>query len=339
MPVTGLGPHGERAASPLSLKLSEADVQEVSKRRSSIAVVLHTTGSDWARQQLAGISSMLGQHGAAIIEVVDCGFDANQQMAALTRLANEKVDAVISIPIGNTHVADAHRAIQKAGKKLVLLDNAPSGLAAGAEYSCVVSADNFGLGEIAANLLSDKVSPGQKIGVLSYAVDFFATNEREIAFRKWISINRADLSIMQAKFHSLSDARSATQSLLHSEDPLGGLFVVWDEPAVLAASVIEQAKLSTPIATIDLGNAVAINMAKGGSIKGIGAQRPYDQGKTAATAVLLALQGRPLPSWVALPGLAVTQDNVVEAYQTVWHTPAPSELLKLLREGGSFKLP
>ena len=332
MPITGLGPHGERAASPLMLKLSEADAAEVSKRRFSIAVVLHTTSSDWARQHLAGISSLLGQHNAAIVDVVDCGFDANQQMAALTRLSKEKIDAVISIPVGNAQVADSHRAIQQAGKKLILLDNTPSGLAAGTDYSCVVSADNFGLGEIAAKLLSDKVSPNQKIGLLSYAVDFFATNEREIAFRKWINNHRRDLSIAQKKFHALSEVQNVTQSLLNSEGLLGGLFVVWDEPAVIAASVLEKAKSSTPITTIDLGNAVAINMAKGGSIIGIGAQRPYDQGKAAATAVLLALQGRPLPSWVALPGLSVTQDNVVEAYQTIWHTPAPAELLKLLRD-------
>ena len=195
----------------------------------------------------------------------------------------------------------------------------------------MVSADNFGLGEIAAKLLSEKVSPNQKIGLLSYAVDFFATNEREIAFRKWINKHRPDLSVAQTKFHALSDVRNVTQSLLNSEGPLGGLFVVWDEPAVIAASVLEKAKHLTPITTIDLGNAVAINMAKGGAIIGIGAQRPYDQGKAAATATLIALQSRQLPSWVALPGLAVTQDNVVEAYQTIWHTPAPTELLKLLR--------
>ena len=215
MQVTGLGPHGERAASPLSLKLSATDAAEVSKSRFSIAVVLHTTGSDWARQHLAGISSLLGQHNAAIVDVVDCGFDAMQQMAALTRLSKEKIDAVISIPIGNAQVANSHRAIQQSGKKLILLDNAPTGLAAGAEYSCVVSADNFGLGEIAAKLLSDKVSVNQKIGLLSYAVDFFATKERENSFRKWISKHRPDLSITQAKFHSLRDRKSTRLNSSH----------------------------------------------------------------------------------------------------------------------------
>ena len=179
--------------------------------------------------------------------------------------------------------------------------------------------------------MSAAIETGQKIGLLSYAVDFFATNEREIAFRKWMNRNRPDLTIAQAKFHSLADVRGIMQALLASEGPLGGLFVVWDEPAVLAAGVLEQAQHTTPIATIDLGNAVAINMAKGGLIKSVGAQRPYDQGKAAAAAALLALLGRPLPSWIALPGLAVVRDNVVEAYQSIWHAPAPTELLKLLR--------
>ena len=118
---------------------------------------------------------------------------------------------------------------------------------------------------------------------------------------------------------------------LEKKENLAGLFVVWDEPAILAAKVLEQLRFSIPMTTIDLGNAAAINMAKGGVIKGIGAQRPYDQGKAAATAALLALLGRQLPSWVALPGHAVTQDNVVEAYQMVWHTPAPPELIKVRR--------
>ena len=332
MPITGLGPHGERAASPLLLKLSQADMAEAAARRFSVAIVLHTTGSDWARQQLAGISSMLGQHHVAIVDVIDCAFDSRQQMDALNRLASEKLDAVISIPIGNNSVAEAHRTIQKSGKKLILLDNAPTGLAAGTDYSCVISADNFGLGEIGAKLLSTYVQPNQSVGLLSYGVDFFATNEREIAFRKWLGKERPDIAIKQAKFQSLSDVECAVKSLLAEKGQLAGLFVVWDEPAILAAQILEKAQHPIVMTTIDLGNSVAVNLSKGGVIKGIGAQRPYDQGKAAATATLLSLLDHQLPSWVALPGIAVTQDNVIEAFQTVWHSPAPQELLKLRRK-------
>ena len=73
---------------------------------------------------------------------------------------------------------------------------------------------------------------------------------------------------------------------------------------------------------------MASELTEGGLIKGVAAQRPYDQGAAAGIATLLALLGRQIPPWIALPGFAVTQRNVVEAYQVVWHAPAPASLLR-----------
>lgn len=327
MPVTGLGPRGEAAASPLLLKLSEHDSAEAMARRFSIAVVLHTTRSDWARQQLAGIASLLGQHQAAIVDVVDCGFDAITQVKAFEGLIRSRVDAVISIPVDIKEVADAHRRVHQAGKKLILLDNAPIGLSPGTDYSCVVSADNFGLGQIAAQLLSPQVGDGATVGMLTYGVDFFATHEREIAFTRWMASNRPSTRVTEAKFNKLLDVADATRALIKQEASLAALFVDWDEPAAIVIDVLSGLGSNMAVTTVDLGNAVAINMAHGGNIKGIAAQKPYDQGKAAASATILALLGRNLPSWIALPGISVTRDNVIEAYQSVWHMPAPRELL------------
>ena len=331
MSITGLGPHGEKAASPLALKLPDADGAEAAARRFTVAVVLHTGRSDWARQQLAGLSSVLGQYQSAIVEMIDCGFEPKAQIEAFARLTAGKIDAIISIQLGNEAVADAHRLVHAAAKRLVLLDNAPTGLTPGRDYVCVVSADNFGLGEIAAQLLAAHVGTDQTVGMLTYGVDFFATNEREIAFRKWLAKHRPDVKTVQSKFPSLDQVHDCAVKLLAGPTPLAGLFAVWDEPAMIAVKAIEAAGLSVPVTTIDLGNAVATNMVRGGLIKAIGAQKPYDQGKAAASATLLSLLGRDLPSWIALPGLAVTRDNVVEAYQSVWHAPAPTELLEARR--------
>ena len=59
---------------------------------------------------------------------------------------------------------------------------------------------------------------------------------------------------------------------------------------------------------------------------GVGAQMPYDLGVAEATATIMALVGAEPPPWVALPALSVTRRNVVEAYETVWHQPAPADL-------------
>ena len=84
--------------------------------------------------------------------------------------------------------------------------------------------------------------------------------------------------------------------------------------------------------TVDLGAAAAIELARGDIVKGIAAQLPFDQGQAEADAAILSLLDRPVPSWIALPGLSVTQASVIEAYEAVWHMPAPPALLEAHRD-------
>lgn len=330
MSITGLGPHGERAAPPSRVTLSDADVAAARERRFSVAVVMHTGESDWSRQQLAGVAGVLGSSGIVVIDVVDCGFDAAAQIRALDRLSRGPVDAVISIPVANAAVAGAHRRVSDAGKKLLLLDNVPTGLLPGRHYAALVSADNFGLGLIAAELLSSVVGEAAEIALLTYGVDFYATNERDIAFSRWIRTYRPDLTLRTVRFPSLEAVGETTRQLLHDRPSLGGLFVVWDTPAMAALAVLEAEGRAMPVTTVDLGREAAMCLAAGGPIRGIAAQQPYEQGVAVAQAAVLAMLERPVPSWVALPGLAVGRDNVAESYQRVWSTPAPPEILSSL---------
>ena len=328
MSISGLGPHGEKAAPPGHLMLSDGDVEQARARRFTVAVVLHTTASDWAKQQLAGIVATLGRYSAAVIDVVDCGFEAEAQIAALDRLRVNPPDAVISIPIGNTEVADAHRAVAAAGIKLVLMDNTPTGLLPGTDYACVVSADNFGLGQIGASLLAPHVPKSGTVGILAYGVDFFVTNEREIAFIKWIESERPDITVKHARFATIDQAEETVDEFLADHTDVAGLFAVWDEPAMRAIAALRRRSVLLPMTTIDLGNEAAVELAKGDLLRGVGAQQPYDQGVAVAKAAILSLVGHQPPPWVALPGLAVTSKNVIESYQVVWHAPAPPELIK-----------
>ncbi len=328
MLVVGLGPHGEYAAPLQRLRMTAADAEAVRARQFNVALVLHTTGSDWARQHLAGVVAQLGECQSSLVEVVDCAFSSEAQASALRRLANEQLDAIISLPIGNEAVAEPHSEVARSGKKLILVDNAPTGLLPGRDYECLVSADNFGLGTIGAQLLSPHIADGGTVGLLGYDVDFFATNQREIAFRKWMGSERPDLTVVVSKFRSLDLVEEAAHQLCDRTPDLGGLYVVWDEPAIRALAALRVRRLELPVTTTDLGNRVAVDLARGGFVKGIAAQKPYDQGMAAAAAAMLALLGKQPPPWIALPGLAVTARNVVASYQSVWHSAAPTELLR-----------
>jgi ribose transport system substrate-binding protein len=324
--ITGLGPHGERGAPADKLALTADEAARARAGHFTIAVVLHTTTSDWSRLEAAGISDTLSAYGARVIEIVDCSFEKSKQNLALSRLADSRVDAVISIPIGVSGVADAHRRVTKSGKKLILLDNVPTGLSPGVDYVAVVSADNFNLGEIAAELLSPHIPDEGVAGILTYEADFFAANEREIAFRKWMGVNRPDMTLVRGRFAAVEDAGAAFDKLLAGNSDLDGLFVTWDVPALRALDAIRATGRALPVTTVDLGNAIASELAVGGLVKGVAAQRPYDQGAAAAVAALMSLVGRQLPPWIATAGIAVARDNLSEVYQTVWRARPPGEL-------------
>lgn len=330
MTISGLGPHGERAAPPERVSLLPDDRAAAKAAGWRIAVVLHTLESDWAKQQLAGMVGIFGDCGAAVIDVVDCAFSPDLQVAELDRLVALRPDAIISLPVANEQVAAAHRRVSEAGIKLVLLDNAPTGLLPGTDYTALVSADNFGLGKMAAAGLSPHIPNGAEVGILGFAADFFATNEREIAFIKWLQMNRPDLTPRVRRFARIEDAADTADDLFSDHPGLAGLFVVWDTPALAVASRLIDRGRRLPMATVDLGEAAAIALARGDTLCCIAAQQPFQQGIAAAQTVVLCLLGRPVPAWIALPGIAVSRENVVETFQAIWRQPAPREVLRLL---------
>lgn len=326
MTISGLGPHGEKAVPADKIVLSEAQAAAARAGRFAVAIVLHTTTSDWAREELSGIRASLEASGATIAEIVDCGFSKELQNAAMLRLALSDIHAVISIPIGNSSVAQGHRAVSRAGKTLVLLDNAPTGFQPGEDYACVVSADNFGLGAIAAGLLSPHLPSEGVSGILTYGADFFATNEREIGFRSWMDRNRPDVTLVRGRFTAVEEAGAAFERLFDQNEDMDGLFVVWDVPALGALEAIKSRGRSIAVTTVDLGNEAVASLIEGSLLKGIAAQLPYEQGKAAGLVTLLGLIGRHPPTWVAMPGLAVRSDDVVAAYRAVWRCPMPAGL-------------
>jgi ribose transport system substrate-binding protein len=315
--VVGLGPHGERAASPELIGLSSAILDEARKCAFKVAVLLHTTESDWAKRQVDGVRDILSAAGASLTHTVDCKYDIELQREAIDRLVAEHPDAVIAIPIGSGVLAEAFGGFARAGIKLVLLDNAPSGLLQSSDYVSVVSADNFGLGEIAAELLAPHIFHGGRVCILSYRPDFFATAQREIAFRRWVKDHRSDIRVDLLKFEAPGQAGHLLRRYLDGQQEIDGIFVVWDEPAAVCIPVLNELGMRPAVVTVDLGEVVAQELIAGHLIKGVAAQRPYEQGQIAATAAIAALLQKPVPSWIALPGLPVTSETVHAIFKHV----------------------
>jgi ribose transport system substrate-binding protein len=120
--------------------------------------------------------------------------------------------------------------------------------------------------------------------------------------------------------------------MLTTNRSLNGIWAVWDLPAQGVVSAARAAgRDDLVITTIDLGLNVAVEMARNGTVKGLGAQQPYDQGVTEALLAGYGLLGKPAPAYVALPALPVTRENLLDAWKTVYHTEAPASIIDRMK--------
>ncbi len=323
--VLSKGPNGEEPTPASEVTLSEDELAQIAEMDATAAIVMHYGGNDWSQAQIAGLQHQFEEMGIEVIAVTDAGFKPEKQVADLETIMAQSPDVIVSIPTDPAATASAYKAAADAGAHLVFMDNVPAGFTAGEDYVSSVSADNYGNGVASAHLMAKALEGEGEIGLVYHAADFFVTRQRYDAFKTTIENEYPDIEIVAEQGIGgpdfTGDAEKAASAMLISNPGLEGIWAVWDVPAEGVVSAARFAgRNDLVITTIDLGENVAINMAQGGQIKGLGAQRPFDQGVTEATLAGYALLGKEAPAFVALPALPVTKDNLLEAWETVYRS-------------------
>lgn len=329
--VLSKGPNGETAESADVAALTEAEIAEVKAMNATAAIVMHYGGNDWANAQIAGLQDQFAKLGIEVVAVTDANFKPDKQVSDLETVMVRKPDIIVSIPTDPVATASAFKAAADAGTKLVFMDNVPQGLEAGKDYVSVVSADNYGNGVVSAHLMAKALGGKGEIGLVFHEADFFVTKQRYEGFKTTIESDYPDITIVDEKGIAgpdfAGDAQSAANAMMTENPDLAGIWAVWDVPAEgVMAAARASGRTDLKLATQDLGTNAAIALAKGELVVGLGAQRPFDQGVTEALLAAGALLGKQQPAYVALSALPVQHDNVLEAWQQVYHEDAPSDL-------------
>lgn len=326
--VVSTGPYGESAISAKTLQLTAEEVAKIKEGNFTAAISLHYAGNDWSNAQVKGITETFEKMGIEVISVTDAQFRPEKQVADIETILARNPDILVSFPVDPVSMAPSYKQALDAGVKLVFMDNPPQDFVAGEDYVSVVSADNYGNGVEAAHLLAKSLGEKGKIGVLFLDIDFFVTNQRKEAFEKTIKEQYPDIEIVaSAGVADPNEADAVASALLTRHPDLDGMFSVWD---LLGDGVMSAARTAgredLAISTIDLGINAAISIAQGGMTKGLGAQLPYDQGVAEAILGGYSLLEKEAPPYVAVPAMSVTQENVLEAWETVYQTEPPVEL-------------
>lgn len=327
--IKSLGPNGETAVSADIISLTDEEIAKIKEGKYKAAISFHYGGNDWSASQLQGLMDTFAKLGIEIVGTTDADFSAEQQVADLETLMALEPDVMISIPTDPIATADAFQRIADAGVKIVFMDNVPDGFTAGKNYVSCVSADNYGNGIIAADLIGEALNGKGKIGVVYFDVDFFVTNQRLEAFEKTMAEKYPDIEIVVKKpFQDPNECSQVADAMITQYPDLDAIFAHWDVPAEGVLSSLRAAGMdNVKLSTIDLGNNIAKEIAEG-NVLGLGAQLPYDQGVAEATLAAYALLGKEAPAYVAVPAKRVDQNNILESYKDVYHVDAPDWLVE-----------
>lgn len=329
------GPQGESPVSASEINLSDDEIAKIKSMNATAVIPMHIMSGDWSQAQINGLKYQFEIMGVEVLAVTDAGFKAEKQVSDIETLLAKNPDILVSIPTDPTATAPAYRKAAEQGVILVFMDNVPYGFEAGKDYISAVSADNMGNGVASAHLMAKALNQKGEIGIVFHAADFFVTAQRYEGFKKTINENYPDIKIVAEQGIGgpdfPGDAEKAASAMIVSNPNLDGIWAVWDQPA---EGVMEAARANGKddliITTIDLGENVAISIAKGGPVYGLGAQRPFDQGVTEAKLAGYGLLGKEAPPYVALPALPVEKDNILDAWNAVYYQDAPESIVKSL---------
>ena len=329
------GPNGETATSASEIQLTEEEKQQIRDGGYTAAISLHYGGNDWASSQLEGLQATFEDLGIEVVAVTDADFSAEQQVSDIETIMAKNPDIIVSIPTDATATADAFQTVTEAGIKLVFMDNVPEGMTAGEDYVSCVSADNYGNGCIAAELMGEALGGEGQIAMVYYDTVYFVTNQRDQGFKDTIAEKYPGIEIVSEQgFTDENGCSEQGDAILTQYPMIDGIYASWDIPMEGVLSSVRAAGLTgddVKLTTIDLGNNMAKEIAEG-SVVGLGAQLPYDQGVAEATLAAYSLLGKEAPPYVVVDAKRVERSNVLEAYEDVYHVEAPDWLQEAVAE-------
>jgi ribose transport system substrate-binding protein len=331
--VLGTGPNGESPTAPIGFGLTPEEVRKVKAMNATAAIVMHYGGNDWSQAQIAGLQTQFAEMGIDVIAETDAGFDSEKQVLDIETVLERNPNIIVSIPTDPVATAAAYTKAASQGVKLVFMDNVPWGMKAGEDYVSVASGDNFGNGVASAHLIAEALDGQGAVGIVFHDADFFVTRQRREAFEQTIRDNYPGIEIVERLGvrgpDFAADAKALATTMLAKHANLRGIWAVWDVPAEgVIAAARDADRNDLVITTVDLGLNVALELARGGLVFGLGAQRPFDQGVYEAELAAYGLLGKSAPPYVALPALPVSKVSVLEAWESVYHKPPPPELVE-----------
>jgi ribose transport system substrate-binding protein len=335
--VLSRGANGEIPVPASTLSLSDEELAKIAALNATAAIVMPSTGDLNNGAQVAGLKSQFEKMEIKVIAVTDSEWDPQKQVSQIETILARKPNIIVSVPADPAATKAMFEKARDQGVILVFISSTPLGFVGGKDYLANVSSDDYGNGVVTGDLMGKALNGKGEVGVVYRAGNVFVTQERYDAFKKTIREKYPNIKIVAEQGIDgpdfAGDAEKAASAMLASHPHLNGIWAVWDVPAEgVMAAARSAGRNDLVITTCDLGINVAIEMARDGMVKGIGAQRPYDAGVAEALVSGYGLIGKKAPTYVGLPSVAIARDTLLQSWQSVYHADAPKEVQEMFNK-------
>ena len=314
--------------------MTEEEQEECQRHTFTAAMSFHYSGKSHSLLLEEGIRNIFDKFNIQIIAVVNAHFDPELQSKQLRSLKLLEPDILISIPTDTKITSQAYHEIASGKTKMIFMSNIPNGFKANDYVSCISVNErshgrNIGRG-LGENLRKMHLT---NVGMMKHqSEDFYATRQRDSAAEQIIVEEFPELKICDTKtFVKAEETYELTKQMLEEHPQIEGIYVSWDAPAKYVLNALtDMGREDVIVSTGDLEYNIALNLAKGGMVKAISAQMPYEQGEAVATVAVKALLDEVVPSYIGVEPVYVDRYNLQKVWQKSYKEPLPEEIKQAL---------
>lgn len=327
------GPNGEKVCSPSDFSLTDEEIQKLKDGNFTAAFCYHLQEDQSNMTKLASAQAQLEEWGIKTVATTTANMVVEQQIADIESVLALKPDVVFVMPIDADALSSTCKKVSEAGSKLVFMEMYANGLAEGTDYVGTVANDYYGIGAGCAHMLAQGLGEEGTVAMCYYDANFYATNQRDEGFKDTMAKYYPNIEIVdEVGFTDQNDTTAQGDAIFANHPDVDGVYASWDIPLEGVISAAKTAgRTDLVCATPDLNDSTARRIAEGDMIVGSAAPRSYEAGQTEAYMAAYALLGKELPStYCAVPGQFVMAENLLDAYQNMYHTEAPKEIVNIL---------
>jgi ribose transport system substrate-binding protein len=320
-----VGPAGEKATPTSELTLSADEIDKVKGGNYTAALVWHQS-SDFVTAVSRGAKDEFAQLGIDVVAETNANFDAGKQKSDIETVEAKKPSVMLTLPVDPTATASAYRDAGKAGTKIVLLSNVPTGFVQGKDYVTVVTDDLFEMGHHAADALAAAIGGKGDIAYFFHDAEYYVTNQRDQAFKKTIEANYPDIHIVSEQgIADPAKAEDMANAVLLKNPDLAGIYVTFSQPPAegVLSALRNNGNTKAKLVSLDLDEPLAVDMARGGNTAALVADKAYELGQAMAKSAAYGLLGKEAPAFLVAPVVTVTKDNQAQGYEESLHQAPP----------------